>query len=300
MGVMGMSDKGSDLSHGDQVVPMATLRLVFCDMDSTFLADDKSIPRDNAMALDLLAERDVGFVPCTGRAWSAVPAEVLDHPAVRYVIAANGAIVRDVRSKRTLRATLIGARRALALFGRVRDISCTFDVFSKGASRANATRFGRIRDFGIDAPTVDWLLGRRVQLSLPTEGIINAYPDVEKITMYFGDDDARQRIIAAAEMDPSLCWTSSHPYNVEVMDGAASKGAALSWLCRWLHVSLTDVVAFGDSPNDLSMLEAAGDGVAMANASSEVKAVAKHVTRRDNGQGGVGEYLCERYFVWCS
>ena len=300
MGVMGMSDKDSDLSHEDQVVPMATLRLVFCDMDSTFLADDKSIPRDNAMALDLLAERDVGFVPCTGRAWSAVPAEVLDHPAVRYVIAANGAIVRDVRSKRTLRATLIGARRALALFGRVRDISCTFDVFSKGASRANATRFGCIRDFGIDAPTVDWLLGRRVQLSLPTEGIINAYPDVEKITMYFGDDDARQRIIAAAEMDPSLCWTSSHPYNVEVMDGAASKGAALSWLCRWLHVSLTDVVAFGDSPNDLSMLEAAGDGVAMANASSEVKAVAKHVTRRDNGQGGVGEYLRERYFVWRS
>ena len=49
--VMGMSDKGSDLRHEDQVVPMATLRLVFCDMDSTFLADDKSIPRDNASGI---------------------------------------------------------------------------------------------------------------------------------------------------------------------------------------------------------------------------------------------------------
>lgn len=292
---MGMSDKGSDLRHEDQVAPMATLRLVFCDMDSTFLADDKSIPRDNATVLDLLAERDVGFVPCTGRAWSAVPAEVLDHPAVRYVIAANGAVVRDVKSKRTLRTILIGARRSLALFGRVRGVCCTFDVFSKGASRTNAMRFGRIRDFGIDTPTVDWLLGRRVQLSLPTERIIDAYPDVEKITMYFGNEDARQRIIMATEMDPSLCWTSSHPHNVEVMDEAASKGAALSWLCGWLHVCRTDVVAFGDSPNDLSMLEAAGDGVAVANASSEVKAIVKHVTRRDNGHGGVGEYLRERY-----
>ena len=293
--VMGMSDKGSDLRHEDQVVPMATLRLVFCDMDSTFLADDKSIPRDNATVLDLLAERDVGFVPCTGRAWSAVPAEVLDHPAVRYVIAANGAVVRDVKSKRTLRTILIGARRSLALFGRVRGVCCTFDVFSKGASRTNAMRFGRIRDFGIDASTVDWLLDRRVQLSLPTERIIDAYPDVEKITMYFGNEDARQRIIMATEMDPSLCWTSSHPHNVEVMDEAASKGAALSWLCGWLHVCRTDVVAFGDSPNDLSMLEAAGDGVAVANASSEVKVIAKHVTRCDNGHGGVGEYLRERY-----
>ena len=43
------------------------------------------------------------------------------------------------------------------------------------------------------------------------------------------------------------------------------------------------------------MLEAAGDGVAVANASSEVKAIAKHVTRCDNGHGGVGEYLRERY-----
>lgn len=290
-----MSDESPNLRHEDLATPIATPRLVFCDMDSTFLADDKSIPRDNATVLDLLAERNVGFVPCTGRAWSAVPAEVLDHRAVRYVIAANGAVVRDVKFKRTLRATPIGARRALALFGRVRDVCCTFDVFSEGVSRANAMRFGRIRDFGIDAPTVDWLWGRRVQLNLPTDGIIDAHPNVEKITMYFGDEDARQRIIAAVETDPSLCWTSSHPYNIEVMDGAASKGAALNWLCGWLRVCRTDVVAFGDSPNDLSMLEVVGDGVAIANASGEVKAIAKHVTRQDNDHGGVGEYLRERY-----
>lgn len=43
------------------------------------------------------------------------------------------------------------------------------------------------------------------------------------------------------------------------------------------------------------MLEVAGDGVAIANASGEVKAIAKHVTRQDNDHGGVGEYLRERY-----
>jgi hydroxymethylpyrimidine pyrophosphatase-like HAD family hydrolase len=55
-------------------------------------------------------------------------------------------------------------------------------------------------------------------------------------------------------------------------------------------IDVGDVVAFGDEANDLPLLLAAGDGVAMANATDEVRAVADHVTS-SNDDAGVAAYF---------
>ena len=64
-------------SHTDAQGAPVRPRIVFSDMDDTFLAPDKSLlPRNMAM-LDRLAEEGIEFVPCTGRAWHAIPPEVV-------------------------------------------------------------------------------------------------------------------------------------------------------------------------------------------------------------------------------
>ncbi|WP_077598251.1 HAD family hydrolase [Olsenella urininfantis] len=271
--------------------PMLPPRLVFSDMDWTFLAEDKSVPAGNAEALDLLAQRSIGFVPCTGRAWAVVPRELVSHPCVRYAIVSNGAMVMDVRSGKAIRSQLVGEERARALFGRVRDVDCTFDLFPGGGSRSNRERFLQILDFDVDKPNLEWLLQSRALFDESTEEIMAAHPLIEKVTMYFRGPEERSAIIAAVEEDPSLVWTTSHPKNIEVMDRDATKGVALAWLCAHEGVDVAASVAFGDSLNDLSMILAAGDGVAMCNAEPEVRAAADHVTRLDNSHAGVGDYL---------
>ena len=52
-----------------------------------------------------------------------------------------------------------------------------------------------------------------------------------------------------------------------------------------LGISRDEMIAFGDAENDLAMLEYAGIGVAMANASEEVKVVADEVTLDNNSDG---------------
>ena len=84
-------------------------------------------------------------------------------------------------------------------------------------------------------------------------------------------------MLDAVARRPELVGVSSIPMNVEVTSVMATKGTALLWLCEHLGVSPADTVAFGDSGNDVSMLEVAGDGVAMANACPECLAVADHV-----------------------
>jgi hydroxymethylpyrimidine pyrophosphatase-like HAD family hydrolase len=86
----------------------------------------------------------------------------------------------------------------------------------------------------------------------------------------------------------------SHSSNVEALleIGAAgvSKASALAVLCERKGIEPADVLAFGDMPNDLAMLQWAGRSVAVANAHPEVVEVADEVTA-SNDEGGVARVL---------
>jgi Cof subfamily protein (haloacid dehalogenase superfamily) len=83
---------------------------------------------------------------------------------------------------------------------------------------------------------------------------------------------------------------------LEVLPGAAGKGNALTFMQRYLHMPHSHTVAVGDEENDISMIQAASVGVAMANAPEVVKQSADWVTTRDNNHDGVLEVL-ERWFL---
>lgn len=72
----------------------------------------------------------------------------------------------------------------------------------------------------------------------------------------------------------SLYITRSHPRLVEGMAQGVNKGAALRQLCAMLQIDPQRVLAVGDNDNDIPLLQAAGYGVAMGNASPGLKAVA--------------------------
>lgn len=65
----------------------------------------------------------------------------------------------------------------------------------------------------------------------------------------------------------------------------ADKASAICELCKHLHISLDEVVAFGDDYNDAEMLMRCGIGVAMGNAIEDVKACADYTTRTNNEDG---------------
>lgn len=67
---------------------------------------------------------------------------------------------------------------------------------------------------------------------------------------------------------------SPHPYFVEFLRPDASKGAGLALVCEHLGVDMSEVVAFGDGDNDREMLQMAGIGVAMRNATPAAKEAA--------------------------
>ena len=78
---------------------------------------------------------------------------------------------------------------------------------------------------------------------------------------------------------------------LEVMPKGVHKAVGLRLLTDYLALDKSQVMAMGDEENDLTMLEWAGLGVAMANAVPKVKAVAKAVTTKTNEESGVAEAI---------
>jgi hydroxymethylpyrimidine pyrophosphatase-like HAD family hydrolase len=84
---------------------------------------------------------------------------------------------------------------------------------------------------------------------------------------------------------PAVGVIRSDPDLIQIMDAAASKGAALRRVCEHYAVPTDQVMAVGDAVNDIPMLEAAGVAVAMDNAHPDVKRVADWVAPSNNDHG---------------
>ena len=79
--------------------------------------------------------------------------------------------------------------------------------------------------------------------------------------------------------------TTSKPYFLEFVHHQVSKGQAIKVLCQHLGLTLDQVIACGDGNNDLTMIETAGLGVAMANATPLLKEAADHITLSNDQDG---------------
>ena len=78
---------------------------------------------------------------------------------------------------------------------------------------------------------------------------------------------------------------------MEYIKKGTGKGDGVVKLAEHLDIPVENIVTVGDERNDISMVQVAGVGVAMANAREELKAVADYVTENDNNNAGVAEVI---------
>ena len=118
--------------------------------------------------------------------------------------------------------------------------------------------------------------------------------EIEKYSMLYHNEaerDAAWRAIEAACPDMEL--TSSLPGNMEINAPGVTKGSGLLALAAHLGLRREQTMAVGDSGNDRAMIEAAGLGVAMGNATNDIKEIAD-ATTDDNNHDGVAKAI-EKY-----
>ncbi|MBE9915346.1 HAD family phosphatase [Paenibacillus donghaensis] len=116
-----------------------------------------------------------------------------------------------------------------------------------------------------------------------------------KFGFHTEDNDARHRILMKLQDMGGLEITNSSPHNLEVNPQGINKAAGIRTVCGLLGLEMSEVIAVGDSMNDLAAIEAAGLGVAMGNAQQVVREAADFVTA-SNDDDGIAEVI--RKFIF--
>jgi HAD superfamily hydrolase (TIGR01484 family) len=97
-------------------------------------------------------------------------------------------------------------------------------------------------------------------------------------------------ILSEIQTWDGLELSNSSPFNIEINAAGVSKATGLMEICRLHGYNMSEVVAVGDSLNDIAAIRACGLGVAMGNAQEEVKAAA-NVTTGSNQESGVAQVI---------
>ena len=270
------------------------IRLIAADLDGTLFDEKKQISGRNLEALGRAAAMGILFVTATGRIYEAIPRELKELPGARYAIVVNGSGIYDRERGELIHREEIPAKRAAELCRFMRQYHSMYDCYQNGKGYVNQYYYDRIDTFCRPEYRPMYRATRSAVESLEEQ--ILRQGDVQKMQMFFTDGELRQRAMRElAEAFPDMAVTSSVPNNIEVNICAANKGKALRILCARLGIDLSQTIAFGDGGNDITMLQSAGTGVAMANACQEAKEAARAVTA-DNESDGVAVYL-EKYVL---
>ena len=263
-----------------------SIKLILLDLDGTLLTSDKQISPANYAALEQCAANGVHIVPSTGRFYGGMPQVVRDLPFVRYVVAVNGAQIYDVKEDKILCREEIALDNAFQVFEELDKLPVIYDCYMNGSGYDDAAMYERIDEFVSDSRVNAMVKDTRKPVPDLRAFLREQGRPLQKIQMFFKDMDRRAvELERLSRLFPDLVVTSSITNNIEFNAKNANKGEALRFLCRHLGLDVSESMSFGDSSNDLSMIVAAGVGVAMANADQSLLDAADYVTDTNDNDG---------------
>ena len=268
-------------------------RIIASDLDGTLLDSNGRLSVENLKAIQELSERGVLFVPSSGRTLDEIPLFVRSIPSVRYVIHSDGAVVYDKRTGARIDLSMSQAKAKKA-FEILAEYDTNVTVRHRGKSYIDAQK-SNDEAFAYYRLLKDWPPFVREYI-LPVsdfDAFCASLDSVEMICVFFHDETEQEECRARFAELAEFGLASSDFSNLEIFDSCAGKGSALLRLAQELGVDPSQTIAVGDSPNDLDMLTRAGLGLAMQNASDDVKACSDAVACHHDEH--VVRYICDTY-----
>ena len=257
---------------------MRNIRLIALDLDGTLLNSDKKLTPENEAALRRASEAGIEIVPATGRFYGGMPDFIRALPYVRYAITINGAEVLDTATGESVYKAEIPVADAVKIMEYLDRLPVIYDCYMDGWGWMTKSMQDKAPEYAPTPHNLKMLLELRHPVPELKAHLRGTGHDVQKVQAFFHDLELRARVIdELRRLFPDTAVTTSISNNMEVNHKDAQKGKALAGLAAHLGIDISETAAFGDDMNDLSMIEAAGVGIAMENGAPDLKKTADRI-----------------------
>ena len=282
------------------------IKVIASDMDGTLLGDDHKPAPETLAAVQRACDSGIRFMIATGRNFPGAMAELKDCGLVCDYIVSSGAEVRNPRQQ-VVAVHPISMELCRTIYEEIKDypISVTFctdgnDYKIGTPEEIEESLMLQMHLFFSDLPREELVQTETYQRIIRSTKTVSDMDELEtakvpiyKLFLYSEDKGMLGELKQRLEQNKEIAVASSFPTNLEITDVKAQKGPVLKEYIESLGYTMDEVMALGDSLNDLSMIEMDfGVTVAMANAEPEVKDAAKYITK-SNTEFGVA-YAIDR------
>lgn len=268
------------------------IKLIAMDLDGTALNSQKHLTERTRAAIIAAVKKGIRVVVATGRTFSSLAPEVLAIPEITCAITSNGAVVNAVSDGSILYADYLQADMVKEIAAMAQAESVDTEACTGGKAYIGQEYYDKVLA-GKSGRDIHYVRTTRHPVPDIYQFMREHSDSIENINLNFDTLEDKMRWQAQMRACPDVTPTSSFLYNVEVGGKHTSKANALLHLMAQWHLTRDQVMAFGDSENDLAMLRMAGTAVAMENGEELVKQEADLVAE-SNDADGVAKII-ERY-----
>ncbi len=255
-------------------------KMIVLDIDGTLTNDKKKITPKTLDALKKAQESGIILALASGRPVAGLgklcrELEMEQHHGI--LLAYNGGKVLDAQSGNVLYEKAIPQEKARAILSHLEQFS-VIPMVDDGKCLYVQDKNGHKVDYESSINDLD----------VKEVGILSDYLDFSPVKVLTA---APNEVLLShmeemtAPFKEEFSFIMSAPFYLECNMKGINKAASLDLVCQKLGIHASEMIAFGDAQNDITMVEYAGLGVAMENACDELKAVANEITASNNEDG---------------
>lgn len=246
-------------------------KMIVTDMDDTLINSNGEISKENREAIIRAQEMGVKFVLASGRPTAAMEKEAKELQLDKfgsYILSYNGGVITNCKDNTICFQEQLSVEEAHRLEEVARENSV--DILTYYNGQIISPKISEYVQVEIDLTRMD-----SREVSSFKDEVKEAIPKCIMLEEPKYLKKVEEKL--QEEMGDEYSITISKPIFLEVMKKGIDKGKSLLWLGEKLGVKKEEMIAVGDSYNDISMLSVVGMPIGVANAKDEVKEIVKYI-----------------------
>lgn len=263
-----------------------SIKCIALDLDRTTLNNEGKLSIENKRTIEELIDKGIEVVIASGRAYTTLPEDVMSVAGIRYAVCGNGAMVYYVPTGRCIRRCRLSADALEAILAVTADETVSYEGFIDGAAYAGKEYIENPVKYGATPQAVAYVQATRHMQEDIAAFLRENKNRLDSMDVIVRDEESKRRIWEKIRnITDEVYITSSVEQLLEIADRNAGKKAGVEFVAKELGLCREEIVAFGDADNDIDMLQYAGIGIAMENASAGCKAAADYITKHHAEDG---------------